>query len=64
MPTNACIERVVKKALKDSSAPASTSPYDPPDEPELREIYDEIYSRHKTPPNSARRERADRERRR
>lgn len=38
-------EGVVRKALKDSAAlPSSTDTYDPPNDPELREIYDDIYS--------------------
>lgn len=37
-------EGVIRKALHDSAAlPSSVTVYDPPQDPDLREVYDDIY---------------------
>ncbi len=46
MPQNSndSLESTVRKALRDSNAmPSTASFYDPPADPELRAVYDEIY---------------------
>ncbi len=41
---NDSLESTVRKALRDSDAmPTTASLYDPPADPELRAVYDEIY---------------------
>lgn len=44
MASDERLERTIRKALRDSAAlPTSAITYDPPDDPELRDAYDEIF---------------------